>query len=56
MKVCQIPDSGRIDNPSPRIGYPKIGAGLAGGDWDVISRIIDDELMDWDHTVVVFDG
>ena len=27
-----------------RIGYPRIGAGLAGGDWNVISRVIDEEL------------
>lgn len=38
-----------------RIGYPLIGAGLAGGDWDVISEIIDDELEGEDHTLVVFD-
>lgn len=25
-----------------RIGIPKIGAGLAGGDWDIIEGIIDD--------------
>jgi len=25
-------------------GMPKIGAGLAGGDWDVIEKIIEDEL------------
>lgn len=36
------------------IGYPKIGSGLAGGDWNVISRIIDDELIDCDHQLVVF--
>ncbi len=27
-----------------RIGLPKIGAGLAGGDWNRISRIIEEEL------------
>src|SRR5262245_7845040 len=27
-----------------RIGYPKIGAGLAHGDWDRLSKIIDEEL------------
>ena len=36
-----------------RIGYPKIGAGLAGGDWSVISKIIDEELEGEDHTLVV---
>ena len=25
-------------------GLPKIGAGLAGGDWDVIEAIIEEEL------------
>lgn len=35
-----------------RIGYPLIGAGLAGGDWNIISKIIDEELIDEDHTLV----
>lgn len=37
-----------------RIGYPQIGAGLAGGDWNIISSIINDELYDEDHTLVIF--
>ncbi|MBU2714344.1 macro domain-containing protein [Zooshikella harenae] len=37
-----------------RIGYPLIGAGLAGGDWDVIAQIIDQELDGEDHTLVRF--
>ena len=37
-----------------RIGYPKIGAGLAGGDWSVISAIIDEGLAGEDHTLVEF--
>lgn len=36
-----------------RIAYPKIGAGLGGGDWDVISKIIDNELDGLDHTLVL---
>ena len=35
-----------------RIGYPMIGAGLAGGDWEVISKIIDQNLIDEDHYLV----
>ena len=35
-----------------RIGLPKIGAGLAGGDWNRISRIIDEELEGEDVTLV----
>jgi O-acetyl-ADP-ribose deacetylase (regulator of RNase III) len=37
-----------------RIGYPKIGAGLARGDWDTISQIIEVELIDENHTYVEF--
>jgi O-acetyl-ADP-ribose deacetylase (regulator of RNase III) len=35
-----------------RIGLPLIGAGLAGGDWNKISQIIEDELGDEDVTIV----
>ncbi|RLC03199.1 MAG: phosphatase [Deltaproteobacteria bacterium] len=35
-----------------KIGYPKIGAGLAKGDWEVISNIINKELQGEDHTLV----
>ena len=35
-----------------RIGYPRIGAGLAGGDWSIIAKIIDEELLGEDHTLV----
>jgi O-acetyl-ADP-ribose deacetylase (regulator of RNase III) len=37
-----------------KIAYPKIGAGLGGGDWDVISKIIDEELDGEDHTLVEY--
>lgn len=37
-----------------RIAYPKIGAGLAGGDWEVIRGIIDEALVGEDHTYVEF--
>ncbi len=37
-----------------RIGYPKIGAGLAKGDWNKISKIIDKELAGEKHTLVEF--
>lgn len=40
-------------NPKLRIAYPKIGAGLGGGDWDIIAPIIDEELAGLDHTLVV---
>ena len=39
-----------------RIGFPKIGAGLAKGDWGKISEIIDRTLEGVDHTLVEYDG
>ncbi len=38
-----------------RIGYPKIGAGLACGDWQLIAPIIDEELLGENHTLVIWD-
>jgi O-acetyl-ADP-ribose deacetylase (regulator of RNase III) len=40
--------------PGKRIGYPKIGAGLAGGNWLTIAAIIDEELEGEDHTFVEY--
>ena len=37
------------------IGLPKIGAGLAGGNWFVIEEIIKEELKNMDVTIVKFD-
>lgn len=37
-----------------RIGYPRIGAGLGGGDWERIAGIINAELREEDHTLVEF--
>lgn len=37
-----------------RIGLPKIGAGLAGGDWSIIAAIVEQELSGEDVTLVEF--
>ncbi len=37
-----------------RIGYPAIGAGLAGGDWSIIAEIIETELAEENHTFVEY--
>lgn len=39
-----------------KIGLPLIGAGLAGGDWTIISKIIEEELSGEDVTVVIWEG
>jgi O-acetyl-ADP-ribose deacetylase (regulator of RNase III) len=41
---------------SQRIGYPMIGAGLAGGDWSVIEKIIHKQLSGLDHSLVLLPG
>lgn len=33
-----------IFNISPKIALPKIGAGLGGGDWAIISKILEEEF------------
>ncbi len=35
-----------------RFGLPKLGAGLAGGDWDIIEQIIKEEMMGEYVTIV----
>lgn len=37
-----------------KFGIPKIGCGLAGGDWDVVSHIIKEAAPDLDITVVEY--
>jgi O-acetyl-ADP-ribose deacetylase (regulator of RNase III) len=37
-----------------KIGLPQIGAGLAGGDWNLIKSIIIKELHECNTTVVIF--
>ncbi len=37
-----------------RIGYPAIGAGLAGGNWTIIAQIIEEELAGENHTFVEY--
>jgi O-acetyl-ADP-ribose deacetylase (regulator of RNase III) len=37
------------------IYYPKIGAGLGGGDWRIIKGIIEKELDGCDHTLIVWE-
>lgn len=43
----------KYGNQGLRFGIPKIGAGLAGGDWNIISSIIDRIMAVEDITVVI---
>lgn len=38
-----------------KIGLPRIGCGLAGGEWEIVRPIIAEELSGEDVTIVVFE-
>lgn len=38
-----------------RVGFPMIGAGLAGGDWERIKAMIQEEMIDCNVTVVIYE-
>lgn len=38
-----------------RIGYPKVGCGLANGDWNIVSQIFESVLSEYDHTLVILE-
>ena len=37
-----------------KIGLPKIGCGLAGGNWSIVKKLIKAELADCDVTIVIY--
>ncbi len=49
----RVAERARRDKAS--VHMPRIGAGLAGGDWTTISQIIHDELVAQGITVTVYD-
>lgn len=44
----------KTDFKGKKIGFPKIGAGLAGGEWNIISDIINNELLGEECTCVLY--
>lgn len=41
------------DFPNSTVGIPKIGAGLARGDWNIIEKIINDSTPDLEITLIL---
>jgi len=39
-----------------RVGLPQIGCHLAGGDWNIVKKMIQDHVSDCDVVVVIYDG
>jgi len=50
--IRQVFHQVKKDYAGKRIGYPAIGAGLAGGDWAIIAAIINEELAGEAHVFV----
>lgn len=46
----------RVVGKPDSVAFPLIGAGLANGDWDVISKIIEEFSTDFQPVVYLFDG
>lgn len=51
--VCSSMTKVQQEFSGMRIAYPMIGSGLAGGDWSVIEKIIDQALLRENHTLVM---
>jgi len=54
MAQQHLSDKRGAFHASPHLALPKIGAGLANGDWDQIAGIIEDEIRSIDVTVYVW--
>lgn len=52
--IAQVFEAIGRDFAGRRIGYPRIGAGSAGGDWELIGGIIDGALDGCDHALVEY--
>lgn len=37
-----------------KIGFPLIGCGLAGGDWDVVEKLINNTFNDTEHSITIY--
>jgi O-acetyl-ADP-ribose deacetylase (regulator of RNase III) len=41
-----------IDNTAARVAFPKLGCGLAGGSWDIVSNIIQEVFNEYDNIFI----
>ncbi|HEX5684367.1 MAG TPA: macro domain-containing protein [Ideonella sp.] len=53
--IRRVMNAVKLEFSGKRIAYPKIGAGLAGGEWTTIRSIIEESLAGEDHTYVEYD-
>lgn len=51
IRLCMMKVKDYAMDKGLTIAAPKIGAGLAGGDWDVIEKIMEEVFSDYDITI-----
>jgi len=56
IEKCLIGLKSYAENNNLKIGIPKIGCGLGGGNWNVIHEIIKDVFQDYDVYVYSLEG
>lgn len=56
VRSCMKEIKKEFEGENRKFGFPMIGAGLAGGDWKIIEKIINEELYDEDVTIVRYNN
>jgi O-acetyl-ADP-ribose deacetylase (regulator of RNase III) len=54
-KTYKALNEAKANNVEISVHLPKIGAGLAGGDWNIIEKIIEEELISKGIDVTVYE-
>jgi len=54
--IRSVMNAVKLEFSGKRIAYPKIGAGLAGGEWTTIRAILAEALAGEDHTYVEYEA
>lgn len=55
LRLCMRKLNMSLLDKSMKVGLPQIGAGIGGGDWKKIKQIVQEELVDLDVTIVIYD-
>ena len=55
-KICKFLDLfAKDDKSNIKIGLPRLGCGLGGGSWDIVSKIIEEQLCDYGYEVTCYE-
>lgn len=55
LKVCLAKAGNEISEYNAAVHMPRIGCGLAGGEWEKVEKIVEDELLKRSINVTVYD-